>query len=101
MGDNTIAARRQQLQAMADERGIDWRARISGLPEEDDNFVVAVLASLLGLNVRLALDDGTTMDELTRYSEERRAGEIDREVIQRYVMEMLRLSGVQQRRPES
>jgi len=97
MGENTLAGRRHQLQAMAEERGIDFRARIAGLPEDDETLVVAVLASLLDLNVRRAFDDAISMDELIRYSEERRASELTPEAIERYATEMLRLNGVQQR----
>jgi len=83
-----LSERRRQLEARAEQQGIDVQARLRGLPLEDDGVMVGALATLLGLNVRGAFDAGMDLDELTRMSEERRAEQWTPEMVQRYATEL-------------
>jgi len=95
MTTEELIARRRELQAMADQQNIDWKTRLSSLPQDDDGLIVAALGTILGLNARRALDESITLNELLRYSEERRTGEVNRELIERYANELLRIAGIQ------
>ena len=83
-----LSERRRQLQARAEQQGIDLQARLRGLPLDDDGVAVGALATLLGLNIMRAFDEGVDLGELTRFSEERRAEQLTPEMVEQYATEL-------------
>jgi L-alanine-DL-glutamate epimerase-like enolase superfamily enzyme len=88
-----LSQRRHQLQARAEQHGIDVQARLGGLPLDDDAVVIGALATLLGLSITLAFDAGVGLDELTRISEERRAEQLTPEMVEQYATELREAGG--------
>jgi hypothetical protein len=68
MKDDLLGRRRAELAAFADQRDIDWRARLEGLPAEDDVLQVLALATLLRLDFERVFDADTNLAELSRES---------------------------------
>jgi hypothetical protein len=61
-----LANRRDELAAHAEELGIDWRARLEGLPPDDDVRRVHALASLLRFDTERVFDADTKLVQLVR-----------------------------------
>ena len=68
-----LARRRAELSARADERGIDGKSQLEGLPTDDDGLMVAALATLLGVDVRQAFAPEVSVEELERNAERSQA----------------------------
>jgi hypothetical protein len=88
-----LSERRRELQARAEQQGVDLQAGLRGLPLDDDGLILGALATLLGLNIMRAFDEGVDLDELTRFSEERRAEQLTPEMVERYTTELRETSG--------
>jgi hypothetical protein len=68
MEADALARRRAELTGHADERSIDWKGQLEGLPTDDDGLMVAALASLLGLDIQRVFDVETRLGDLERDS---------------------------------
>jgi hypothetical protein len=68
MEADALARRRGELTGHADERGIDWKGELEGLPADDDGLMVAALASLLGLDIQRVFAVETSLGDLERDS---------------------------------
>ena len=88
-----LSERRRQLQARAEQQGVDLQSRLEGLPLDDDGVIMGALATLLGLPITSAFDAAIDLDELTRLSEERRAEQLTNELIEQYVSELRQAGG--------
>jgi hypothetical protein len=67
-----LVARRQELEARARQRGIDWESACRSLPDDDHGAFVAALAGLLGFDIQRAFEPDTSLDALDRVREEQR-----------------------------
>jgi hypothetical protein len=63
-----LAKRRAELTSRAEQRGIDWKAKLDGADMDDDGFLVAALASLLGVDIQRVFDPESALDRLERES---------------------------------
>lgn len=63
-----LASRQTELTSLAEERGIDWRGQLEGLPTDDVGLMVGALGGLLGLGIQRVFDTETTLQDLERQS---------------------------------
>jgi hypothetical protein len=68
MDTEALSKRRKELEARADQENLDWKDRIKGL--KDDHVVVLALATLLGFNLRDALNPSKSIADLDRQRKE-------------------------------
>jgi hypothetical protein len=68
MSQATLSKRRQELQQFCEQRKLDWKERIKGLPESDDGVILAALATTLKFNLQGAFRPSKPLAELERES---------------------------------
>ena len=68
MDSEALSNRRKELEARADQEKLDWKDRIKTL--KDERLVVLGLATLLGFNLRSALDPSKSIADLDRQRKE-------------------------------
>jgi hypothetical protein len=61
---STLAQRADELAARAESAGIDWRAKTKSLPQGHIGLLTAALATLLGIDIRHALDLNRSLSDL-------------------------------------
>jgi hypothetical protein len=66
MNQATLHKRRQELQGVCEQRKLNWKERIKGLPENDDRVIVAALATCLNFSLRGAFNPSKSLAELER-----------------------------------
>jgi hypothetical protein len=85
MDAHQLARRREELAAHAEERGIDWQAHLEGIPTDEDELMVLVLADLLRFDFVRVFDADIKLPQLARDSyrlevqRERAEGELRRQ----------------------
>jgi hypothetical protein len=68
MDAELLARRRRQLTAHAEERDIDWRAHVEGIPTDEDELMVLVLADLLRFDIERVFEADIKVAQLARES---------------------------------
>src|SRR5262249_5370846 len=68
MTSTTVQDRRRELQRLCEQRQINFKDRIKGLPNEDDGLILAVLAATLKFNIRSAFDPSKSIADLDKES---------------------------------
>ncbi len=63
---STLAQRADELAARAEYVGIDWRAKTKSLPPNHLGLLTAALATLLGIDIRQALDLKRSLGDLVQ-----------------------------------
>ena len=86
MDSHQLARLREQLAAHAEERGIDWQAHLEGIPIDEDEIMVLVLADLLRFDFERVFDADIKLAQLAResyrleFQRERAEGELSRQL---------------------
>ena len=57
-------ARRHDLLAHADTRGVDWRSRLADFPDDDVLLWIIALATMLELDAIMSLDSAVSIADL-------------------------------------
>jgi hypothetical protein len=87
MDAHQLARRREELAAHAEERGFDWQAHLEGIPTDEDEIMVFVLADLLRFDFERVFDPDIKLAQLARESyrlevqRERAKGELSRQSV--------------------
>jgi hypothetical protein len=68
MDDEQLANRRDALASYAEELGVDWEARLEGIPGDEPVLMLHALASLLRFDTERVFDPDATVVELVRES---------------------------------
>lgn len=64
-----LAARRSELTALAEERGVDWRQTVGSVEQEDDEVLtISALATLLELDISRVFNPQNSLEEVERDS---------------------------------
>jgi len=63
-----LGARRSELTALAEERGVDWRPSVRSFEQDDEVSIISGLATLLELDVSWVFNSQTSLEEVERNS---------------------------------
>jgi hypothetical protein len=63
-----LQARRLELTALSEERGVDWRQTVRSADQDDEVLFISVLATLLELDVSKVFNPQTSLEEVERDS---------------------------------
>jgi hypothetical protein len=74
MQERALAARRSELTALAEARGVDWQTALQSFDEGEDVLVISGLATLLQLDVSRVLNTTASLEEVDRDCRELAAG---------------------------
>jgi hypothetical protein len=58
----------EELVERAERKGVDWKAKTSGLAQDDERVLIAALATSLGIDAIQALDERLSLEELDERS---------------------------------
>jgi hypothetical protein len=68
MRTDFLEARRSELAALAEERGVDWRQAVGSFDKDDEGLIISGLATLLELDVSRMFNPQTSLEEVERDS---------------------------------